>query len=73
MPRLWDLTTESGKDRLRMIMTRDFGQFDWNPDRKAAVERQQSGVKVEGRLESADEIARIMRRPPASKNDLRDE
>lgn len=67
MPRLWDLTTSIGKARLTAIMVREFGQFDWNPERFHPPKK----VGVVAVPEDLAEIDRIMRQPPASHNELR--
>jgi len=59
MPRLWDVTTQRGRESL-VIVARELGMFNFAPDEGWT----KPVVKVVGKLEDTAEIEHLMREAP---------
>lgn len=57
MPLLWDTLSQENKEKLRSLMPED-----WQPSGSKGEK-----VKVEGKIESLEELEKIMRQKPGSR------
>lgn len=64
MPRLWDITTEKGKENL-IKKAQELGMLHYNPD----AGHKKPYVKIQGKLEGIEEIDRLIREKPGFEND----